>query len=42
MPPRQGAIADLQAWHELRQQMEQLNAQLHYLKLLIKLGVKAW
>ena len=37
-----GATAELHAWHELRRQMEELHAQLHYLKLLLKLGVKAW
>jgi hypothetical protein len=37
--PRETAVAKLRAWHDLKQQMEQLHAQLHYLKLLIKLGV---
>lgn len=40
--PSPQSVADLQAWHELKQQMEELHAQLHYLKLLLKLGVNAW
>jgi hypothetical protein len=42
LPPEWTTVAELQAWHELKQQMEELHAQLHYLKLLLKLGVKAW
>jgi hypothetical protein len=37
--PREAAVASLRAWHELRQQMVQLHAQLHYLRLLVRLGV---
>lgn len=40
--PTPQSVAELQAWHELKQQMEELHAQLHYLKLLLKLGVNAW
>lgn len=42
MRPLEPTVADLQAWHELKLQMELLHAQLHYLKLLLKLGVNAW
>ena len=42
MSPTSQSVAELQAWHELKQQMEELHAQLHYLKLLVKLGVNAW
>lgn len=39
VPPQEVLAAKLQAWRELKQQMEQLHAQLHYLKLMLKLGV---
>lgn len=42
LPPQRTTTAELQAWQELKQQMEELHAQLHYLKLLLKLGVNAW
>ncbi len=42
LQPHPVAVADLLAWQELKRQMEELHAQLHYLKLLLKLGVNAW
>jgi hypothetical protein len=42
LPHQPTSVAELQAWHELKDQMEQLHAQLHYLKLMLKLGVNAW
>ncbi len=42
LQPEAAAVAELQAWHDLKQQMEELHAQLHYLKLLLRLGVNAW
>ena len=40
--PTPQAVTELQAWHELKLQMEVLHAQLQYLKLLLRLGVSAW
>jgi hypothetical protein len=40
-PPRQPSSSDAQEmrWHELLQRLQSLNAQLEYLKLMMKLGV---
>jgi len=42
LQPKPAAVAELQAWHDLKQQMEELHAQLQYMKLLLRLGVNAW
>jgi hypothetical protein len=42
LPPQRTSVSELQAWHELKDQMELLHAQLLYLKLMLKLGVNAW
>lgn len=41
-PPRKPSAADAQElrWHELMQRLQVLNAQLEYLKLMLKLGVR--
>jgi len=37
--PAPSAADALKAWQELKQRLQQLNAELEYLRLLIKLGV---
>ncbi|MCI1191518.1 hypothetical protein MOJ79_06665 [Calidifontimicrobium sp. SYSU G02091] len=37
--PAPSAAEALQAWQELKQRLQQLHAELEYLRLLIKLGV---
>ncbi len=41
-PPRKPSPAEAQElrWHELLQRLQTLNAQLEYLKLMMKLGVR--
>lgn len=38
-PPNARLDADMAAWVELRDELTQLNTQLEYLRLLLKLGV---
>ena len=38
-PESRDAVANLRAWHELQQQMEELHAHLQYVKLMLKLRV---